>query len=990
MLSITSQSYELNVAIGQYQSIAVRFSSDVMLTGKMTKFNPGIYTTTEPYPEDTCFNIQYPAVAGTYPFNNFGCKNHKAFLKVIDSQNFEIEFRFFVSRNLGNWMPNVSYDYTTIFDASSFSSIIGLYVRIARSEIVATIPINVSGNGNEINFDDDGFFPAQNCDIIIKAPNGTANNFYLGIIRNDAINSNLEITKGLIQSYVRVGNGISNVFDIESDNFIQGWGFIQSGNETFAKVTLNGEYLDTSATFTMYAIYFYDGKWKMSKSNLLKPNFVNEPIVPVVEYSITDSFGNNTNAGKISGLSNDIELDIQITIDKDDYNSKLTALGFTGTFDTVFEKSSVFISKSKNSYSGTAIMHTVASNVFTVSGFKNKENAINVIFKLTMNLPGYKDYIFIPVELEYNALTKNLNVAVYEGESKVDRLCDGGEYKINDNFDDCVILQSINGSDYSENTIIDESGNIDESLIALNTKPCFKVICDNTIQGGGNEDPDGSEGECDDVCDKIGIKVTIETYYSEESNTFSGQTATIELLSGNVENSEIQWSYNTNGNGGGISTGQLINGKIIIQTDTYELSNPSFPAYANSINIQNISIELSDGCKYSKSLNIDLVSQQIYGTGSTTTEENYEISAYDCTSVPDPVCENIVSIDYECDFENDTVTINLTKSYTSTIANESYLFSFDGGKTWVEGTEEVSGENVILVKYSCSFVEKCNPVLLQEIIDCSPLGIRSVCNNERTIELSVSNGTLMIEVTTNFESNVLTDTLYVSIDGGLNYSESNIEDYVPIDISGSEKIIVYTETYFDDDCDKLISTETLDLTSETGNEECEGYVGYELAAEYNQTTGKFEVTKTGDQEPLLINELLWTLNGGNPFDENKSGIEYVDPVSGEGTFIARWKIKNINCSETIIDAIAFGTKKTKVICVLNKSTGNEFIVTDIDLLKITDPSDDLEVLVNTTVQTYVSGDPLASGQYTITALGKLKFFIALSNATIKITQYPYL
>lgn len=991
MLYINSQAYEIYTAIGQYVSVSVRFFSDTMLTGKMIRLNPGIYKTNEPFPEETCFYLKYSAVAGTYEFSNYGCKNHKAFLKVTDSQNFEIEYRFFVTKSLGGWMPEVTYNYSSIFDAGTFSTMIGLYVKASTSEIVATIPISVMGNGMEIDFDDDGFLPGVDCDIEIKAPNGTASNFYIAIIKNDAINNNQNIMPGLIQSYCQVGNGVKAIYDLESDYFTQGWGFIQVGDETKALVTINGEYLKAGSTYTMYVVYFYNGEWRHGRSNILKPNYISEPIVPVVTYSITDEFSNTTNAGCLKGISNEIELDISITIDTTNYNQQLALRGISGTFETRFESSKVFKATTQGAYSGTNIRHTKVGNAFEISEFKTKEKNIFVILKITMNMPGYKDYIFIPVELVYDAPEDNKDIAVYEGEAKVDVLCDGGEYTIKDDFTGCTILQSINGADYSENTII-TGFDIDELKIPLHAKACFKIICDETEQDEGGDD-DGSEGDCQELCDQITLKVTIEQELTMESDYYCYQKAILEIIGGgNIVDSTITWGNMTLGAGGWTSTGSFMNGKIEIQTDGYFTDDPSLAGYVNMINIDSVEVEFEEnGCKYNKALSINLNSSVYAGVGVMTTEETYLIDAYDCDDIPDAACDNVVSIEYTCDYENETITITLVKNFEATVKNEVYEFSFDNGKTWVAGTEEVSGQNYVLVRYQVTFVEACDPIILNEVIDCMPINIRSECSNERTIELLYENDALTINITTDFESPIDIDTLYISLDNGVTYTEYDPGAYVPIALNGTEKIVVYTETFFaDEDCDKLIVTETLDLTTETENEDCEGYAGYSISASYNAVTGKFSVTKNGSEANLITNELAWTLNGGNPFDINNTGVLYSEEVEGEGVFIARWKIKKQNCAEIIFDAIAFGTKKTKVICILNRSTGNEFVVTDIDLLKITDPSADLEVIVNTTVQEYVSADPPASGQYTITTLGKLKFFLPLTNATIKITQYPYL
>jgi hypothetical protein len=50
----------------------------------------------------------------------------------------------------------------------------------------------------------------------------------------------------------------------------------------------------------------------------------------------------------------------------------------------------------------------------------------------------------------------------------------------------------------------------------------------------------------------------------------------------------------------------------------------------------------------------------------------------------------------------------------------------------------------------------------------------------------------------------------------------------------------------------------------------------------------------------------------NPFDKNNSGIPYIAPVTGEGMFVAAWKIKLEDCEPTIIYAHASGKQCTEI------------------------------------------------------------------------------
>lgn len=75
-----------------------------------------------------------------------------------------------------------------------------------------------------------------------------------------------------------------------------------------------------------------------------------------------------------------------------------------------------------------------------------------------------------------------------------------------------------------------------------------------------------------------------------------------------------------------------------------------------------------------------------------------------------------------------------------------------------------------------------------------------------------------------------------------------------------------------------------------------------------------------------------------------------------------------------------------IIYINSMVSGSEFSVLDINLLSIINPAVDLDVLINQTLYSYVSSNPVISGHYTITSQGKIKIFNSLTNGTIKIIR----
>jgi hypothetical protein len=231
------------------------------------------------------------------------------------------------------------------------------------------------------------------------------------------------------------------------------------------------------------------------------------------------------------------------------------------------------------------------------------------------------------------------------------------------------------------------------------------------------------------------------------------------------------------------------------------------------------------------------------------------------------------------------------------------MCSTDGGLTFIPCPVVIMGEENIFVTYDVTFTDGCPPIHIEQSIHC----VKSKpCENNRLISIANTANTLVVTLTDTFESGILSDKLYVSIDNGATFVEfSPPSTYVPITLVGNEKIVVYTNTIFDDGCSDLTVTKKLDLVNNTG-QGCIGYGGYGLTVSYDENTGLYTVTKTGSESTLVINDLLWAIGGANPFDANNSGVPYANPVQGEGLFIARWKIKLPSCPEIILDAMAFG------------------------------------------------------------------------------------
>ena len=972
----------IQTAIGKYEVVRFSYISDTLLTGKVLRFNPGIYTeATPPVNLNIAFKIIYPTNAGSYEFTKINCKNHKAFIEVFDGYNFTIIFKFFVSRNLNGWIPDAPQYNSNAFDSSDFTGKLGFYLKVSPGDETSTISsreITIKGMDAGLEFDDDGFIPDSDLEVNITTSGTVSNNFYLGFIKMDSISNSIDIIPGLVLNYSQVGNGIILVEDFANSCFKSGFGFINNGIQSTAQVTIDGACLKAGSSYKLYAVYYQDGLWKSSISKEIVQKSIRPGIEPTVTFYAEDNFGNSTDKSCLSKLAKGSKFDLKVTIDIADYENKLDTLGYRGTFDDYLESVKVYEANSLSASSGLPLGFINSFPEYSVEGFKSESSKTYVIFQFTMNFPGYKDIIYIPFELTYDAVETEIDLPVYDPYDRVYEMCSNGEYTIVEDFTSCLVLTSIDGSNYTENSVID-GNEINLTQVPDNSEVCIKAICSGTLTGGG-----GGSGE-DCVCPECSEE-QISVWITQSTCSFGLLNGNIVCYHPEVQTIEVSiWDED--------HQFQLFTAYENTTTVNFNVELPD-PNINNSYNIlyETISVVLKNGCRYILSGDLSIHSEGENPGDCEITQE--EILVHDGTSINDcgceetaPVCNNFAAIDFTCDEETETVEVSVVTNYESELDEDELLCSFDGGVTFIPCPASITGEANIFIEYNARFADGCNDIHLEQVISCIK---PTACLNNRTLELDGSDNTLEITITDSFESDVVDDVLFVSLDGGKTYTTYVPADYEPISIVGNESIIVYTETMFEDGCNDLHIVATLDLSSDIETEECEGYAGYDLSASYDKSTGKFTITKSGSETGLIINELLFTLNLANPFDSQNSGIPYSEPVEGEGNLIARWKIKKPNCSTMILDAFCYGSRKAKVICVLNRCTGNEYIVSDIDLLSITDPGADLEVIVNTTVQTYVSGEPQSTGQYTITEAGKLKFFVSFSNATIKIIQYPYL
>jgi hypothetical protein len=294
---------------------------------------------------------------------------------------------------------------------------------------------------------------------------------------------------------------------------------------------------------------------------------------------------------------------------------------------------------------------------------------------------------------------------------------------------------------------------------------------------------------------------------------------------------------------------------------------------------------------------------------SFVTVERIEIP---CNTTFALTTRNNGAIIYSIDEDTQTVTLSKSSDFDSPIDEEEWLVSLDGGITFITAPSTITGEEKIYAKYRVTFTDGSDPFQIEQVID-NPKKL--ICDNSRLIELSVEDGKLIIDFTDAFESDLIEDDLFISFDDFNThiYFDLKNDTYEPIGLEGGETVKVRTRTSFTDECADFFIEEKIIVDDILVNTDCDSeYESYSLEVEHDSETALFTVTLNGDREALKIDDARWTVDRGNPFDVNNTGIPYTGPIMGAGLLIVRWKIQLPGCPVKFLDAFAFGVRSTKI------------------------------------------------------------------------------
>jgi hypothetical protein len=384
-----------------------------------------------------------------------------------------------------------------------------------------------------------------------------------------------------------------------------------------------------------------------------------------------------------------------------------------------------------------------------------------------------------------------------------------------------------------------------------------------------------------------------------------------------IESGIVEYSSNTYGGGGGEFTTSFSEGcSFTLSTDDItDPDDPSLPGYVTQIIVNRIEVTTENGCVYEIFPNIGIASTPSPPSSNQVYEFDLLLVHSDCNCDEAPEvneCTNTAAFNYTCDEETGDIAIEVIEAFESpTDGDPVFELSTDGGMTFIPCPSTISGAYSAFVRYRAKFTDGCPEVYMEQAIECNPL---LEFTNTREVEIEVVGDELIINITDSWTSTDLQDTLRVSIDNGVTFDEfTPSSTYTPIALEGEENIVVEWNVIFDDGTPDLHGIKTLKNINQTAPADCAGYDDYTLAVEYDELTGIFTATKTGNETVLLVNDLRFSLGmvTGNPFDDNGSGVPYTDPVRGEGMFIAAWKIKLADCAPKILYATTFGKECIK-------------------------------------------------------------------------------
>ena len=768
---------QINGSQGQFIVKRVRFQSNEALTGKTIYFNPGLYTSSaSASPVTSLYSVAYPAFNTVTEMTLLGSdsdQNYKVAIESLDAFTFEIIYSFFILPNQGGYQPASPISNNSFADIQSISGInVGYFVRVDSDTGSKDVPIfadrwcpngtvewatNLT-NGSSTN----GYIAGSDLVVSFGTQGPVSSNFFVGFYRKSSIGNNDDIVSDLEMHYAEVSSTLNDVNDAVGNALPRaaitaGTPINQVGSlDAQGNFTIDGSYL-INGTYGVYVVFQQGSQWKSCLLEISEGT-VQECAHGDFEVTISDLMGNSVMADFATGLSECATVDVTVQMDKASYNAQLAALGFTGTYDDNF----VGVSADVDGISINADNDTVTFQI-DPAGLPGTRT-INVVF--TFEVDGEIHNITKQVTLNFGVMSTMITGETEDPlGNQATVICDEDEgiYTFVPDtpiaFDE--IFSNLNGGDYTAN-LVNNSLELDTSTLNEGDIVCVKLL--------STSGPiDTNECECPD-CDDLEVQMVFAQDVPGEINaifTFP--------KNGTILVTELIQNLSSSGTGSSV--------ELAVQ-------HPSAHEYF-------VQFTDEDGCEY-----------EILIETPSFAQEGYTINVQ-------MVKLTQVQPDCDCDTED---------------------------------------------------------------TDCQNSSVFTIACDEAT-------QTIDVDVTDTFASTILTDTITVQIGNGVPTNET-----FPYQSIGNEEIIVRRTVVFDDDCElymeQRVVCEEYDGTP-PATIECD-YSVFDILCSYDTDTEEFSVTTTGDTSNLVLNNIVFTLNGS-------AEIPYNGPVQGLGLFVAHWDIQINDC-----------------------------------------------------------------------------------------------
>lgn len=789
-LSVISSPQIVTGTLGQQSVVCCQFRSDQILTGKVVKFNPALFVTSQTSTPTTTANqwiVQYPANGVTENFNFVGDsvnKNWQATIQAIDEQNFIVCLEFFWLSDLNNYLGDFSYNNYQIFNNNGLGQSvydtqkrINFYIEVDGDSVICSQP--AEGNDfcqDTVNFDLgtlDGFEPNQDFEIKINIPQvGIGNIFYIGFIETNSVSNNLDFVRDYRLNYGLVANGVVSpatigVLNNDISCFNGGQGFTNNGTETNGSVTIAGNCLKEGEKYKIYVVYRKNGEWRSCLSqDICQRKNAGLPTIPgdVFECLITDALGQEFTNCCVSGLAACGNLNIAIRLKRTEIETAIQSI-YTGNLETYLSNFNLFFSNfaPTSPLSGVLALNytsTLDANGLLLETTYNLDNLTGDLYFTACFEFNYGSLLSPNIQKIYMPLKVSLNGNVIpivptftlNGEDVIDQFCceDQGLLQINTGLTGCEFFLSRGFSNFE--SIGENLSEVDVNKLECEVKNCVKLVCSGTTSVDPLDDCDCPQ--CSD------IEVTVDT-------PFIPGDPNRELIIGAPLGCTITA---TELNSGLTNTGT---------TNTFI----SIPSAQTSYSLL-IEVSCPNGCGgYSGSINGLFEGNSGTNSIMLSSDSTEDCDCETCDSV------NLGWVEFECD-DNGIVSWSTQIDLESTVESDT------------DQSEEFQDSNGNLIKVAVlriiKFTDSCEDLIIEDVIDCP---VNLICINDRQISYTIDDDcNLELTFTDSLMSPVLGDEYSISVNGN-KQSFTNLNPYNnDIQVCDGDFISIISRLVFDDGC----------------------------------------------------------------------------------------------------------------------------------------------------------------------------------------------